>query len=132
MPITLTAGSTTETLPPQLLWTDEFDWQKVVDTTDYSVTGVLLIDRGVKAAGRPITLRGGPDRAWMGRTQLLTLRGWADSGSATAMTLNINGTAYTVHWDHSSGSPISAQPVFPDAIPDSGTRYVVVLKFITT
>ncbi len=48
----------TLTLPTDLIWIDEFDWTPVQQTQTYSITGALIIESGVKKAGREITLSG--------------------------------------------------------------------------
>jgi hypothetical protein len=134
MTITLTYLTTTLTLPASLQWVDEFAWNAVEESFAYSVTGVLLVDRGVKLAGRPITLQGGRsgNRVWaaMPRSAILTLRGWADTAAAQ-MTLAYRGTPYTVAWDRTQGSAIEATPVLDIANPAAGDIYIPTLRLVT-
>ena len=45
-------------LPSGLVWTDELTWTPVVQSSEYSLTGALLLEISTQLAGRPITLTG--------------------------------------------------------------------------
>lgn len=62
-------------LPNDLLWVDEFRWTPVASSSWYSLAGSLIIEQGVKLAGRPITLEP-PDNemAWVSRSVHEALR----------------------------------------------------------
>ncbi|MCP5197545.1 MAG: hypothetical protein H6974_12310 [Gammaproteobacteria bacterium] len=67
------------TLPDGLIWVDEFAWSPVVQKTDYSLSGALILQEATRLAGRPITLIGqssGHQSAacWITRADLLTLQ----------------------------------------------------------
>jgi hypothetical protein len=67
------------TLPDGLIWEDEFTWSPVAQSTDYGLTGALIVQESTKLAGRPITLAGqssGNQSAacWITRAHLLTLQ----------------------------------------------------------
>lgn len=66
-------------LPKDLLWPDELTWNTVEQTADYSLTGALLIEEGVKQKGRAITLTGLDNMAWITREAGLTLLAMANS-----------------------------------------------------
>lgn len=50
--ITLSDGTTTIELPPDLHWRDEFSWTPVEQSTEYSLTGALIVQSGARQAGR--------------------------------------------------------------------------------
>ena len=79
MAITLThaPSSTTVTLPDALSWADEYAWSPVEQAKTYTTTGALLIEEGVKQAGRPITLEGSEDSTWCTRALVDQLHAWA-------------------------------------------------------
>lgn len=137
MPTTLTNGATTLTLPANaaagddFTWPDEFGWSAVQASRSYSVGGALLVDRGLKLAGRPITLQGGETWGWMARSTVLQLQAWANAG-ATGMTLNYRGTAYTVEFDSERGAAVDVQPCVDYHTPASADTYYGALRFITT
>lgn len=64
-------------LPNDMFWVDELKWQPAISTKTYSLTGALIIEGGVRLAGRPITLEPKNDMAWIPRSLALTLRSWA-------------------------------------------------------
>lgn len=60
-------------LPKDLEWKDELNWGVVEQVVEYSLTGALLIQEGVKQKGRAITLTGKDNMAWITRAQGTTL-----------------------------------------------------------
>lgn len=130
MATTLTKGVTVITLPPDLLWADEFAWTAVSEQRTFSLGGAVLTDKALRLAGRPILLQGGENFGWMTRTEVLALKAWAELADAT-MTLFYGGASYSVAFDHSSGAPISATPVVDFSDPAAADLYWPVLRFIT-
>jgi hypothetical protein len=135
MAITLThptagAGSTplALTLPPDLIWENEFAWRQVEQTTEYASTGALVIDQWVKQAGRPMTLKGDMTYGWALRSLIATLNAWA-AQTELQLTLLRNGTAWAVIFDHAAGS-IEAEPVVPYSDPEDGDSYTLTLRFL--
>lgn len=115
-------------LPADLMWANEFAWQQVEQTTEYTSTGALLVEAWGKQAGRPIELKGGVDYAWCLRGTLTTLNAWA-AQPGQAFTLTRNGTAHQVVWDHAGGA-IQAEPVIPYSDPLPEDAYSLTLKFL--
>lgn len=135
MSITLQKGVDAITLPPDLLWTDEFAWSPVAQGTERSVTGALLIDVSTRQDGRPITLTGTERHAWLLRPEVQALRAWvALPGQAFALT--INGQAFIVLFDHGTDEASRAfqvAPVVDYSDPEPADYYCsVTLRFITT
>lgn len=63
------------TLPATLVWEDEFTWTPVSLSTEYALTGALIVQESTKLAGRPITLTGKSDsNAHTGGISLTNLR----------------------------------------------------------
>lgn len=116
-------------LPDDFLWTDEFGWQSVEQTTEYTTTGALVIDTWAKQAGRPITLAGSETHAWCERGDLLTMRTWATQPGLQMTLTGLRGITRTVVFDHQAGA-ISAQPVVDFSDPIDSDPYAVTLKFI--
>lgn len=135
MAITLThptagAGGTPVvlTLPSDFIWSDEFAWKRVEQTTEYTGTGALVIDVWAKQSGRPITLKGGVDYAWCLRGPLVTLESWKAQAGQT-FTLTRNGVAHPVLMDHANGA-IEATPVIEYSDPEDADPYALTLRFI--
>lgn len=110
MSITLTYNATTATLSDRLQWTDEYDWSPVEQSTAYGTTGALLVDVGLKLAGRPITLVGTETAAWITRALCDTLQAWA-SLPGIQLSLVLRGTTHSVMFDHAKRG-FSAQPIW--------------------
>ena len=96
------------TLPQGLRWADEFDWSPLAQTTDYSLTGALLVEQATKQAGRPITLIGGQDFAWLTRAQAATLKALLDTGAAMTLTLH-DARTFTVL--PANDAPLAVSPL---------------------
>ena len=77
MQLTNLADGVTLALPDDLLWTDEHSWSPAVASVSYLLTGALLVQSALRQAGRPITLVGAADMAWVTRAVVGTLQGWA-------------------------------------------------------
>jgi hypothetical protein len=128
MPNTLTRGVTVLTLPDDLLWPDEYEWQAVEQRTQYTITGALIVEASAKQAGRAITLQGGVDYAWIERTALETLRTWAGYAAETFV-LSYRGASFDVAFDHPRGA-IAAAAVIDYCDPEGTDYYAVTLRFI--
>lgn len=101
-------------LPDDLLWSDEHAWTPAVSSLSYLITGALLVQSATRQAGRPITLVGAADMAWVTRATLETLRVWvaaplSDTTGRFALTL-ADGRVFTVAFRHAD-TPIEAEPV---------------------
>ena len=85
-------------LPKDLQWVEELTWNTVEQNVEYSLTGALLIQEGVKQKGRFITLAGKDDMAWITREVGTTLLNMSNT-PGLIMTLRFMhpGTSATLH-----------------------------------
>lgn len=129
MPITLSDNTITVTLRDDTQWVDEFGWQPVLQAASYTVAGALVVEEAQMQAGRPITLAGADDRAWVRYADVQQLQAWA-STPGQVLTLTLRGAPRQVRFDLRAGSPIAAQPVayFDTPAPDDWFA-VSALKF---
>lgn len=134
MAITLTKGVEQLTLPPDLIWEDELRWSLVAQSKERSITGVWLVDVQVRDGGRPITLVGRENAAWLQRSEALALRAWLALPDQV-FTLTLNGTAYSVKFDHGAeevSNAFEVTPVVEYCDPEDGDYLCnVVLRFFT-
>lgn len=128
MTISLTNGVTTVALPEDLNWPDEFTWQQVVQTAEYTTTGALVLDSFAKQAGRPITLQGSETFAWCERGALVTLRNWASQPGAV-FTLTLRGVDRQVVFNHEAGA-LEAEPIIDYSDPIDGDPYAISIRFL--
>ena len=126
----LTNGATTVALPDALSWVDEFAWSSVEQTQTYTSTGALLIEEGVKQAGRPITLEGAEDRTWCTRALVKQLQTWAAT-PGIVLTLTMRGVVHAVTFDHQKGA-LQGFPVifYADQSVDDADWYVPTIRFL--
>ncbi|MDO6747214.1 hypothetical protein [Gilvimarinus sp. 1_MG-2023] len=123
--ISLTDGTTTIELPGDIQWVNEFDWSDIEQQQEYSIAGNLIVQQGVKLAGRPINLQSGQG-SWVMRSVVLQLQ--ALYNSAANLTLSFWGTDYTVAFKRPDG--FSAKEVTRLANPGSEHNYTINLAFI--
>lgn len=115
------------TLPAGLRWEDEFAWSPLAQASEYSLTGSLLVEQTTRLAGRPITLIGGKDFAWMTRSEVSTLKTLLDTGAAMTLTLH-DARSFTVIPAADEPLTVTPLPVVKEsgpANPSSSTRYVL-------
>ena len=101
-------------LPDDLLWSDEHAWSRAVASVSYLLTGALLVQSALRQAGRPITLVGAVDMAWVTRATVATLYDWAGvplAATAGRFELTLaDARVFTVTFRHSE-TAIEAEPV---------------------
>ncbi len=104
------ADSAVLALPDDLLWADEHAWTPAVAAVSYLLTGALLVESAARQKGRPITLVGAADMAWVSRSTVNRLYAWAaDPGRQFELTLT-DGRTFTVAFRHHE-TAIEAEPV---------------------
>ena len=120
-------------LPDDLLWADEHAWSPAVASTSYLITGALLIQSATRQAGRPITLVGAPDMAWVTRAAIEQLRAWAAipvGGNTGRFELTFaDGRVFTVAFRHQEVA-IEAEPVMGFPARASTDFYRLTLRFL--
>lgn len=122
MAITLDAAA----LPDGLRWSDEFAWSPLAQATEYSLTGALIVEQSAKQAGRPITLTGGKDFAWLTRAEVEALKALLDAGDEMTLTLHDFREFQVV--PAAESLTVSPLPIVRDsgpANPSSAARYVL-------
>ncbi|MES9985694.1 MAG: hypothetical protein ABW115_19995, partial [Candidatus Thiodiazotropha sp. 6PLUC6] len=101
----------TITLPDDLLWINEFDWNPIEQATERSLTGALLVQEQAKLKGRPIILTGGEDAGWVDRATVVNLLSLSEIPNKV-MTLTLPDLLeYSVVFDRSNGDPVSAAQI---------------------
>ncbi len=128
----LSSGQTL-TLPDDLLWADEHAWTPAVASTSYLITGALLVQSATRQAGRPITLVGPSDMAWVTRATVATLHDWA----ALPLTLDdgrfelrlADDRTFEVAFRHADVC-VEAEPVLGFPARSDADRYRLTLRFL--
>lgn len=115
-------------LPRGLVWADEHDWAEAEQSTEYSITGALLVDAQAKDGGRPITLQAEDDAGWMRRDTLAQLRALANVPGATYPLTLADGRTFTVLF--APGQPITAHPIGRPELPGSNHPYVATVRLL--
>jgi hypothetical protein len=120
-------------LPDDLLWRDEHAWTPAVASASYLINGALLIQSARRQAGRPITLEGAPDMAWVTRATVAALAAWAahplsDSSGRFALTF-ADGRSFTVAF-RQGDTPIESEPVLGIPARADTDFYRLTLRFL--
>ena len=134
MLLTNLATGSALSLPDDLLWTDEHAWTPVVASTAYLLTGALLVQVAVRQAGRPITLVGPYDMAWVTRSVVDTLYDWAavplgETAGRFQLTF-VDDRIFTVAFRHTD-TVIEAEPVLGFPSRSNADFYRLTLRFLT-
>jgi hypothetical protein len=114
-------------LPDDLIWVDEYAYTPVKQTIATAVDGSLVIEAAAVQAGRPVTLQGEDNAAWIDRSTLEALRA-KQYQPALVMMLTLNGNSFSVLFMQPDG--IAARPVIDYNNPDAADWYSVTLKFV--
>ena len=120
-------------LPDDLLWADEHAWSPAVTAVSYLLTGALLVQSATKQAGRPITLVGPSDMAWVTRATMATLHTWAAAPLAATsgrfeLTLR-DARVFTVAFRHAD-TAIDAEPVLGFPAQSDTDFYRITLRLM--
>jgi hypothetical protein len=115
-------------IPRGMVWVDEFAWQPVEKSTEYSITGALLIDSGVRLAGRTITLQADTDAGWITRATLLSLQALAATPEGVHTLTLADGRTFTVQF--APGECLTAAPIARPELPASAHPYVATVRLI--
>lgn len=130
MSITLSDGTVTLSLNPDLAWADEFAWNPVEQTVERTLSGGLIVSVAARVKGRPITLQSFDESSgWVTKGDIETIRTFAATPGKT-MTLTIGAAARTVVFRHEEGAAIEAIPVVFYSDAASEDWYRVVLRFL--
>lgn len=123
----LTDGTTAITLPDDLDWEDEFSWTPVSQSSEYSVSGALIVQHATRSAGRPITLVGGENRAWVPLDVVSQLDAWSHI-PGQALSLTLRGTPRSVIFRHGQGAPFEAREIF-GRVPGPEQNFAITARF---
>lgn len=120
-------------LPNDIQWADEFVGFGVGQVVTPTLTGAIVVEESLQAAGRPITLQSG-DGSWTIRAVVEQIAALcavplADNQS---LTLSWHGTDYQVIFDRSRGSAFEANEVLRVAAPNQGAGhfYLITINLI--
>ena len=113
-------------LSADMLWTDEFNWPTVIRSTEYALTGALIVDAGQRLAGRPITLAGSADGGWVTRATVLRVLASALPGQYVLALAD--GRSFNVVF--APEDALVAEPVVAFSDPGVDTWYVATVKLI--
>ena len=116
-------------LPRGMIWSDEFAWTSIEKSTEYSVTGALLVDAATRQAGQPVTLKGDSAAGWVQRSVLQAVIALAESDPAGVHFLTLaDGRSFDVQF--APGNPVDAAPVARPELPPDSYPYVATVRLI--
>lgn len=117
-------------LPQDMRWDDEFEWNKVAQAAPQrTLSGGLVIQQGIKANGRPITLSG--DWVWLDLSILRTLRDWTDVPELEMTLTHYDGREFNVIWRTHNAALNNVEPVHYSTPETDSERYTAQLCLMT-
>lgn len=117
-------------LPADLFWQDEVEWTPIEQNEEFSLGGALLIEQGEKLAGRPITLAGEDNVAWVKRSVVEDLMAKAALVDHQ-MTLTLeDARQFNVMFSHKNGKPLTAEPVVRLLPPAAEDHYTLIIRLM--
>ncbi|MHB9021299.1 MAG: hypothetical protein ACYC3A_05690 [Halothiobacillus sp.] len=126
--ITLTYLTTVLQLGNDLIWSDKNAYSPIVEKTDRSLTGALIVQQSVKTAGQPITLQSDGDTfGLLTRSIVDQLYAW-QAMSGITLALDFHGTNYSVGFRYDNGAAVIANPVFSAGAPTPTDLMTVTIK----
>lgn len=130
MSITLSDGTTTVALHPDLYWSDEHNWFPVEQTTQRTITGAMIVSVATRLAGRPITLQPEDESsAWTLRADLEQLRHWA-AGAGQVLQLTLRGSTRDVMFRHQDNAAVEATPIQHLSDTQPGDWFLVTVRLM--
>jgi hypothetical protein len=118
-------------LDADLVWSDEFSWNPVDRSAEYSLTGALITQEQAKLAGRPITLEAKSESRgliWMPRTTIEALYAKSQILNITMVLTLSDARTFNVCFREDG---FEATPVYHVMPHVSGDPYYLVLKLQT-
>ena len=122
----------TVTLPSDLQWVNEFEWNQNVQSQARTLSGAIEIQTAAHLYGRPIRLVGGTTGGWITRATAKAIRA-LEADPVKVMTLaGLNDEPdLAVMFDRSNGPAFESQMIMRFANPDDTTWYSCALRLIT-
>ncbi len=111
------------TLPDDLEWSDEITWTPITQNRQYGVNGSLFIQESQFQSGRPITLIGQNDMAWIKRSVIDALM-LKRNNIGKEMTLTINNEIYNVMFRQDE-TPIDVKAILIGSFFPSDSYYQI-------
>ncbi len=118
-------------LPGDFVWEDEFQWRSVALESNYSLTGAMIHQTGVKLSGRPITLSAsneflGP--IWITRSVVDALYGKTALVNHTMVLTLSDGRSFNVMFAEKG---IEAKAVYHIAPHQNNDPYYITIYLLT-
>ena len=127
--MTLDDGVTIITLPDDLEWVVEFDWDTVRQDVQPTFGGGIVVSENTVSAGRLITLVSG-DNIWVTKLVLLQVYTMLNN-SDKQMTLTLpDARTFTVMFKRDDGKPIEAKPVWRKTTQTTTDYYTLTIKLM--
>lgn len=114
-------------LPADLIWVDEYLWSPVKQGIALSLNGKQIISETAQTKGRPVTLEGDQESAWVTKATLDELLS-AEATPSQDLELDYHGTSYTVRFLRANGAPIEARQIVGFSNPQNDDVYSLKLR----
>lgn len=116
-------------LPQDVQWFDEFDYSPLAQSNPvYTLNGAMVVQEGLKQAGRPITLGG--EWVWHKRGDFKLLKAWRDTPLLTMTLTHYDLRTFSVKFRNHEQA-IDCQPVVYQTPESDNTPYIGEIRLMT-
>jgi hypothetical protein len=122
-------GVTSITLPDDLEWTDEYDWDTIRQDVQPMIGGGMIVSESVVTAGRPFTLVSG-ENVWVTKTTLDQIYVLANALDKQLTLTLPDARTFTVMFRRDSEKAYEAKPVWRKTIQSSSDNYTLTLRLM--
>lgn len=120
----------TVNLPPDLRWSDEFEWSNLAQSSpERTRGGANVIQQSVKLSGRPITLTT-DDKVWIERGIIKKLQEWTAVPKLKMTLTHYDGTTYQVTF-RTHDQALDVEPALFEMPETDKSNYTGTIKLIT-
>lgn len=119
-------------LPPDMVWTDEYEFSPVRVKRDIALTGNQILQVASMTAGRSITIASRDSGAWLTRGQIDTLVAIRDQDLLQTIQMVLPDLrAFSVVFDLTQQPCFTATPLRPGKFTQATDYYKVTIKLLT-
>lgn len=128
----IVAGSFEIILPPDLVWSNEFDWVAITGGVDRTLGGTQIIWTNPIQKGRPIDLVASESRGWMTRAVVEQLHNALEAMTPMELVLTYsdstmpgNPFTFNVAFRYHEPPAVEVQPLMPSRVEFSDSDFYI-------
>jgi|GEM_PF-2306576 len=119
-------------LPPDLIWSNEFDWVAIAGGVDRTLGGTQIVWTNPIQKGRPIDLVANESRGWLSRGTVELLHNALEAMTPMELVLTYSDTTmvgnpftFNVAFRYHDPPAVEVQPLIPSRVEFSDSDYYI-------